>query len=106
MVSQNNHAAPAARRQAQQVARAQTRLARDIATLSRHSSALDNDTSLGDVIQAMKNELAAAQGDLAAERQKACNDGKAGATPAPSTATWALFKAASPCCRQTLSLMT
>ncbi len=68
----------AARWRAQQVARAQTRLARDIATLSRHTSALDNDTSLGDVIQAMKNELAAAQGDLRAERQEACNDGKAG----------------------------
>ncbi len=83
-VSQDNQLAArrraqqAARWRAQQVARAQTRLARDIATLSRHTSALDNDTSLGDVIQAMKNELAAAQGDLRAERQEACNDGKAG----------------------------
>ena len=67
-----------ARRRAQQVARAQTRLARDIATLSRHTSVLDDDASLGDVIQAMKNKLAAAQGDLGAERQEVCNDGKAG----------------------------
>ena len=74
-VSQNNQRE--ARRQAHHVAQAQTRIARDIATLSRHAFALDNDTSLGNDIQAMKNELAAGQSDLAAERQKACNTGRA-----------------------------